>query len=214
MAKMIEIDFEWWKDAKGYRLVDAEPNKPGVLSLSTIGSPQRVVPSGQPVPYQPLKQYTDLFKDFKEVRTAEDVLRFVTRFGPLTKSGLDPELGERVPFVIENAETFRRWFNVNRARPREIVKRIGEEGMVFSRLDVELRADARGSLHLHIRPKTLLEALQFQLAQVLSGGVKLSACLHCGKLFEAGNGVRRLDSKFCSESHQKLYNSLKRSKKT
>ncbi len=226
---LIDIDFEWWRDAKGYRLVAPEPARPakpemgpiygfevGPTLLERVGKPQRVLPNGgKRLPYQPLKRFHELYKSFASVRTPEDVLRFVEKFGLLTAHGLQPDLGDDVPFVLEHAARFRDWLDANQRRRQDLAAWIGKEGKNFGSLDAELTADASGALRVRVMPRTLLRALWIQLAYTLSGGIKIGTCLQCGDWFEAGPGARpprRLDAKFCSDEHQRLYNSRKRSR--
>ena len=62
-----------------------------------------------------------------------------------------------------------------------------------------------------IMPTDLMQALWFQLGEVLASNIKLSSCLQCGKLFEVGVGSgRRADAKYCSDEHRTLYHSLNR----
>ena len=220
------IDFEWSKDAKGYRLVDPEPARPPPIVhpdfqfeirptfLEMIGKPQRVVPNGgNSVTYRPLNKFGELYKAFANIKTAEDVLSFIANYGPLTEAGLQPDSGEEVPRVLEHAEAFRSWLNASQGRRKKLAASIGIEGTKIANLEASLATDASGTLHLRILPRNLLAALWLQLAQTLAGGIKIRACLHCGGWFECGPDTdRRLDAKFCSDEHRVLYNSLKRSK--
>ncbi|HET8920663.1 MAG TPA: hypothetical protein VFN27_13400, partial [Xanthobacteraceae bacterium] len=57
----------------------------------------------------------------------------------------------------------------------------------------------------------LLDAIWLQLAEALSGDAQIRRCLQCGAWFAAGaNFGRRRETKFCSDEHRILYNSLKR----
>jgi hypothetical protein len=213
---LFNIDFEWWKDAKGYRLVAAKAATPAKWItpdgfewkpslLERVGIPPRIVPNGgKRVPNQPLKKWSELYKAFASVRTAEEALHFVCNYGLLTQS----DHGDDVPLVLEHATRFRSWLDANQ-RPR-----IGKEGRNFGRVDANLTADPSGALRLSLVPRSLLGALWLQLAHILSEGVKISTCRHCGTWFEAGKsggqGLRR-DAKFCSFAHKQLYHSLKRS---
>jgi hypothetical protein len=136
----LEIDFEWWRDAKGYRLVAAwsatiaaQPSTGGGVILSATGeivpstsvvlpatllnpnsrNPQRIVRcGGSRVAYRPLIAYSSLFRQFANAPpTPEGVLDFIDRFGPLTRDGLDEHRGEDVSFLIEHMEAMRRVLN-------------------------------------------------------------------------------------------------------
>ena len=211
---LLFIDFEWWKDAKGYRLAAPEPGTLAGSLLESVGKPQRVVPNGgKRIAYRPLDRFDQLYMAFAGVQTPENLLHFIENYGPLTAHGLQPDRGDRVPFVLGQAAMFRDWLDANHRRRKELVAGVGEDGEKFGSLDFSLTANTSGVVRLRVFPRTLLSALRLQLAQTLSGGTKIRACLHCGKWFEAGPGTdRRLDAKFCSDDHRVLYNSLKRSK--
>lgn len=217
---LIDINFEWWIDEAGYRLVDAEPDKPAmrlvdglevpVGFLEMMGRPQCVVANGgKRRSTQPLKKFDLLYKAFASLKTPEEVLRFVEIYGYLTEGD---EWGNSVPYVLQRAEWFRGWLSVSKWPRKDLAAWIGKDGKVFGRLNAELAVDTKGSLHLRIIPELLLGAIWIQLAHTLADGIKLGACLHCGQWFEAGQGGRRLDAKFCSKEHQRKYNSLKRSR--
>ncbi|MFZ0423447.1 MAG: hypothetical protein WAL80_11270 [Xanthobacteraceae bacterium] len=220
---MLLIDFEWWKDANGYRLVEAEAAKPIILRadgievtptlMERIGKPQRVVPnSGNRLSCRPLNKFAELYKAFASIETAESVLWFIKSYGPLTEAGLEPSRGEDVSYVLEHAESFRGWLDANHRRRKELATWIGEEGKKIGNLEASLTADDTGAMRLRVQPRTLLGALWVQLAQTIAGGTMIRACLHCGGWFECGPGTdRRLDAKFCSDEHRVLFNSLKRS---
>jgi len=76
---------------------------------------------------------------------------------------------------------------------------------------LHLIPDKDSGARFQVTPVDLMQALWFQLGQVLVSNIKLSSCLHCGQLFEAGLQTgRRVDAKFCSDEHRKLYHRLNR----
>ena len=56
----------------------------------------------------------------------------------------------------------------------------------------------RESMTLHVTPRTLLGALWFQCARVLTLNPTFRSCEHCGKWFELSAESRRKHSKYCS----------------
>jgi hypothetical protein len=217
----LAIDLEWFRDNKGYRLVDATPpEKPapyaGTLAID-LSEPQRVVRQGGTlVPYRPLAEYGDvLFREFAKVANPDGVLGFIERFGPLTPAGLDIEIGEDVPLVIQNAEIMHEWLDACRIeREAELPRMIGPEGILLGRIDTVLTVDPiTQKPRIRLTVDSLRTALWLQLGQALSKGATVQQCRHCGSLFETGPGTaRRLDAKFCSDQHRIAFNSLKRSK--
>lgn len=230
---LLFIEFEWWRDAKGYRLAEPEPPKPrpkevhpvfGVihpyeLDPNRFGKPQRVVPnSGELIPYQPLSntKFDKLSRVFASIQTPENVLYFVQQYGPLTEAGLYPDQGENVENALKQAAFFRDLLKGGR-RLRKRTSAFFEGGVTesphFASLEASLTPDASGALRLRVLPKNLLDALWLQLAQVLAAGTSIRACLLCDTWFGAGPGTnKRLDAKFCSDEHRVLYNSRRRTK--
>lgn len=228
---LLFIEFEWWKDAEGYRLAEPEPPKPRPKQvhpvfevihpheLDPFGKPQRVVPnSGELIPYQPLSntKFDKLSRVFASIQTPENVLYFVQQYGPLTEAGLYPDQGENVENALKQATFFRDVLNGGRPR-RKRTSAFFEGGVTesphFASLEASLTPDASGALRLRVLPKNLLDALWLKLAHELAAGTRIRACLLCGTWFGAGPGTnKRLDAKFCSDEHRVLYNSRRRTK--
>jgi hypothetical protein len=212
-------DFEWKRDAKGYELRNSifEPtNLPGIFKKPT-GNPTLVVRrmGGKFVRTRPLQKSGDLYRAFASIKTDDDVLKFYSRFGALTESGNSEQSGDSVPWVLRWAERFRDWI-YNPTDRKKLVASFGPDGEPIAGLLASLVIDNQtGALRLKIVPSDLIQALLIQVAQKLAGRVRISPCLYCNELFEAGPGTgRRLDALFCSPEHQVRFNSHKRSKRT
>jgi hypothetical protein len=211
------IDFEWRKDPAGYDLVAEEPTNPDpeLTLLERYGRPQRVVPRSEPAGWSAFRPFRGPYKpyiEFAKVRTPDDLLNFVRRFGPLTEHGLSL-LGEEVPYALQHAEAFRSWCvsNVSKASRKKVLDLMSAKSVVFARLEASIIIDEHGKIRLSVLPKSLLVALWLQLVEALSG-TTISSCQFCGAPFETGPGKgRRLNSKYCSKDHHALANSLKRS---
>jgi hypothetical protein len=220
------LDFEWWKDARGYRLAEAE--KPGpkqlawqkkhprFITLEPFRSYQlmgRVVRlGGKQTPYHPLdRSETDnlaiIFAN--KARSAEGVLYFIKTFGPLTELGLDETLGEPVSAVIEQAKAMHTLVTAPVKNKKHGATLIGRHSMEFSFTLDPLTETPR----LRYQPKDLLGALWLQLGQHLMGGGTVKVCRQCGILFPAGPGTRRReDAEFCSDDHRTKYHNQNRGK--
>ena len=186
----LTFDFVWYKDQKGYRLIPAKPLKlrkgQSMLDVEAADiQPARIVRNGGKLErYQPLK-IPNLFRKFIDVRSDEDVLKFVNTFGPLTHHGLRGT-GEIVPAIIDQAENMSK------------VIRGGIFSMPLSKLNVSIVTDHNASIRLKVSPGCLLYALWLQLAQAQSGPnkTKLRFCAQCDKPLDAD---KRADAKFCSD---------------
>jgi hypothetical protein len=211
-----QIDFTWHRDANGYRLIPKKPSparRPGQSTMDWfLGmkasdiQPARVVGKGGPLrSYRPLDKFPDLFKIFVKIpRTPEGVRKFISKFGPLTRS----VKGDSVPAVLDVADMMQK-------RLHGLSPRLGGRADIpLSNLRFWLANDrATGGITLKIAPATLRDALWLQLAQNLSSGIKVRQCRHCNEWFRAGPGTgRRADAAFCSDEHRKRYNSLERSR--
>jgi hypothetical protein len=189
------FDFTWYKDPKGYRLMPPKPLRlrsgQSILDANVADTqPARIVRNGGALQhYQPLN-IPDLFRKFIVVRSAEDVLRFVEKFGPLTHDGLRRS-GDVVPAVIDQAESMAQ---VLRGR---IVS------MPLSKLNASIVTEDH-NIRLKVGPACLLDALWLQLAQMKSGPgkAKLRFCAQCDKLL----ADKRADAKFCSDKCRVNYN--------
>ncbi len=163
--------------------------------------------------YRPLDAFDSLFAMFAKLRTSDDVLDFVERFGPLTRDGLDADKGELVEGVLAHADTLRDLFFFSTGdRARRAAVLAGLQVNPFAEMEVTLELDAGSEdLKLRLRPTSLLDALWLQAVQHLSSGATVRQCQHCSQWFEVGPGTgRRLDAKFCSDQHRISFNSLKR----
>jgi hypothetical protein len=216
-------DFEWFRHTGGYRLVGKRPD--GLPPMDRI-----VAKSDGRQPYQ-VDKIDLLYKQFADVDTPDKLLDFVTLFGPLTDDGPDyvlddPELmlvggpyeGESVSECLSHANMFRtlmtyrdkgqqhlaRYFRSPQYRRSSTLGPLGS---------VHLDSDISGEVHLRIVPRSLLQALQLQLGQVLAGERNFRPCQYCGQWFECGGKTaKRADAKFCSDAHRITFNSLKRSR--
>jgi hypothetical protein len=215
------IFFEWERDSAGYELrpeVPAPPPSPGetLLSQAAASKPMLVVGrGGQGIHYKPLEA-DKLCTRFASVRTPEDVLGFIQKFGPLTEAGLDPKRGDDVVLLLEHAAAMRSFLSHSEESERGLALQVGAEGQLFGRLNLMLAKDpASGRLCLQIRPPSLLAGLWAQLGQKLAGSRPFRECRYCGAWFEAGPGAgRRLDATFCTDEHRMFFNSRKRSKRS
>ena len=185
--------FTWRRDLKGYRLWEAG---------------RRIVASGvKQETYKPFERHENLFGEFASIaKTAEGLLDFVTKFGPLTLEGLD-EQGEDVAAGVAAAQSMAQLLQTaERPGPAHL---FGERRSIH--LTLQIADTGSGRLLPSVVPDTLLDAIWLQLAEALSGDAQIRRCLQCGAWFAAGaNFGRRRETKFCSDEHRILYNSLKR----
>ena len=133
-----------------------------------------------------------LFKRFAEIKTPEDVLKFVETYGPLTYAGLRGK-GDIVEEIIDEARDMR----------NGVRKHLGK-------LNVSIDTTADEAM-LNVRPACLLDAIWLQYAQA---NPRTRPRRQCGERFLFGAAAgRRRDAQFCSDECRKRFNSLKRSRR-
>jgi hypothetical protein len=207
MAQLV-IEFEWFKDPKGYRLVET-------------GWPMRVIRNGKGQSPKDLQRYrpfasTDrLFKIFANiVTTPKGVLDFVQRFGPLTWDGWDATKGDPVDLVFHHADRMRQILRDFAGPEKRRDWKPPYKLTPTSSLQAAVVWDiATKAPKWELRPNDLLDGLFLQLGQWMTGSGQIRHCEHCGEWFETGRGTgRRLDAKFCSDEHRIAFNSLQRSR--
>jgi hypothetical protein len=221
----ISIEFDWWRDPKGYRVAAAEPQGKrsslvyhpfGIRVLRDHRHALRIIRCGKRLTrYRPLDTIDTLFRVFANTaKSATGVLDFVQRYGPLTLEGLDQKKGETVDQLLVHAETMRDALSYAGGDKSLQALLVGSQVNPLANIKVALVMDPTTSgPKLQLSPSTLLDALWLQLGQQMSGGANIRRCLQCGEWFENGPGAgRRLDAKFCSDEHRIIFNSQKRSK--
>jgi hypothetical protein len=200
------IDFEWSRDAKGYRLEHGR----------IVGN------GGKRLAYRPLDEFPTLYNVFaKTPQTFKGALDFVQKFGRLT--GLDD--GDDVRKVVSNIDLVSIVLSMRGKLPKhdgpfEYTASTAETGTVVvsgiplrGKLSASLAPDpTTGAWRLKLEPPSLLDAIWLQLGQAITSDADLRLCALCGNPFEAGGkSGRRADAKFCSAECRINYNSLKRS---
>ena len=194
----LTLDFTWFKDPKGYRLVPAKlPRRPG-QSINDVPmrdiEPARVVRNrGALQSYRPLEHFPALFDRFINTATSETgVLEFIKNFGPLTHDGLGGK-GDVVPNIIDQARAMAG----------------GPGTALVKKLNASITVE-RDGVRLKLWPACLLDALWLQLAQA---NAISKQCPQCRKPFRIGVAVnRRKDARFCSDDCRIKFNSLERSR--
>jgi hypothetical protein len=219
------INFEWWRDAAGYRLVpDTTPPDPeealvyhplGIRVISSEVEPLRLVRrGGDLIPYHPIERFETLFRIFaNDVRMPNDVLAFAQKYGSLTVDGLDMNVGEPAYHTVVHAEGMREFLSFASGSKQLLTRGIEAQLNPLGEIDIAIVLDAETTTpKLRLSPASLLDALWLQFAQSLAGGNSLRQCEYCGRWFQTGDGTgRRRDAKFCSNEHRITFNSLKRS---
>jgi hypothetical protein len=243
MQQLADFELQWWRDPKGYEMVDTPapeapkawiwhwPSPAGVLfplgfpGLRKWVDPRPQVPllpfrivrlGGDLVPYRPLDIIDDIFRAYVNLVPAPNpILDFVDRYGPLTRFGLDENIGDSV------AETFAIVQHMN----AYITARLSDDGTATRQLLAQGELGVTGIVpRLSYDPGTrtpklrfdvpdLQTALWLHLMRSFNSGASLRRCEweKCGIVFEAGAGTgRRADSKFCCDQHRIAYHSVHR----
>ena len=218
------IDLEWFRCPDGYRLVSYGSICKGDPPMDRIAAS-----SDRSVAYRPFDGFDALYKEFAKLKTADDLLGFVKRFGLLEQgpewdADFDGEIfmgatsyeGNSVPKYLAQARLFRDVLLRKKDGPKAVAAFIrshkeGFGGKVVSHLT--LVADPSTGIRFAVAPIDLIHGLKYQLVQSLIGSTIIRVCRYCSKFFEAGPGGKvRSDATFCCHAHSVLYHSHKRSK--
>jgi len=204
------VQFTSYVDTKGYKVVPAKrpPRQPGqsdsewvMNSSSRDWVEARIVPVGGGLRPVRLRNYPLLFNQFANVRTPEELLAFITEYGPLTYGRFGRGKGDEISPLLDEAKSMKACF-----------KSRGRHSLMRADLTASLSIK-KGTVSVDISPVRLLDALWLQVGQAVSGGCEWRKCLHCGDLFPVGgNSGRRLVAKFCTDEHRIKFNSLERSR--
>jgi hypothetical protein len=212
------IDFTSNRDQAGYRLAyprtkhELRPLKGGGWANEMKRRTEDIQPirivgkGGKAESIRPLDENKTLFKTFSEIKSPDDVLDFVNRFGPLTgDTGVVPE-------ILHEAERMSKFVKAKKNAGATV-----RAYFPLVRPTVYLSIDrVKDSSNLKLVPSTLLDALFLQLADSVSSGAELRQCHyeHCKEWFEVGPGTgRRLDAKFCSDEHRTAHHNRRKGKK-
>ena len=80
---------------------------------------------------------------------------------------------------------------------------------------ISLAGDRQYGFQMVLTARSLMDGLWLQLSQKVAGQAEFTKCNlpSCGRIFEVGSSSgRRLDARFCSDSHRIRFNSYKRTK--
>jgi hypothetical protein len=200
------FEFTSYVDRDGYKIVPAKrpPHQPGqtqadrILNSSRASwAEERIVGLGGDKRKLPLGQYPTAYSEFANVRTREELLSFITKYGSLTKK-------DEIPQLLHTAKEMKECLRSKKLPLRSIA-------------DLKASASidkAKGGITIKVRPTRLLDALWLQLGGELSGGAEFRQCKHCGNWFPVGGkSGRRLVARFCSDKHRIEFNSLERTRK-
>ena len=192
-------------DTKGYKIVPARRPPRGtdlLASTSRDWAEARIVGMGGGLRAVRLSSNPLLFNKFASVKTPEQLLAFITEYGPLTYGRNAPRKGgDEIPPLLDEAASMGACF-----------KSRGRHSLLTADLKASLSIK-KGNVSVNITPVRLLDALWLQLGQALAECSEWKKCLHCGDWFPVGGkSGRRLDAKFCRDEHRIEYNSLARSR--
>jgi hypothetical protein len=228
------LDFEWYRDSAGYRLVRSRSLVPAGHSPESYPDEDWIVArGGKWVPYRPFEHFETLYAVFANVRTKDDLLSFIQKFGPLSRAGFafgesgpepvpgGPTWGDSVPQAVRAAQAFRDLLHLKRKGPKAIASYYASKVNNGSRFqpgarwvgETDLIADSNTGVRVKISTNLLISALWLQLGQKLSGDTNFQMCRQCGDWFETGAlAGRRADARFCSDEHRIRFNSFKRTR--
>jgi hypothetical protein len=170
---------------------------------------QRVARSGGAAEtYKPLEGHENPLGQFTSIESPQEVLEFVRKFGPVTDEGMDTSKGENVQNALQQARLMGKVLRA--AKNEQYPLDISWEPTPIS-LAIKLGESGSEEPFLKVGPRTLLDAIWLQLAEVIAGDGEIRHCRYCGLWFAAGGqSGRRQDAKFCSDEHRIAFNNDQR----
>jgi hypothetical protein len=198
-----DLTFTWFRERnpRDYKEIMPElrRERPTAVDYVLKDRTSRIVAKGVSLEgYQPLEKFPDLYARFADLRSQDEVAKFIRTFGPLTEDGLPNGEGD---------DLFAMLFQAQCIRSNNL-----HLGVVVTQLNASLVGE-RDGLHLKIAPTNLLEALWLQFAQAASKGLA-NRCKQCGALFATGpDAKRRKGAEFCSLECKTKYHSKIRSRR-
>jgi len=207
------VDFDGQRDSRGYvsKAAQKRGRKGATLLTGVSAKPLRIERRGGKLEsIRPTAENPKLHLEFSQVRTADDLVAFMNRYGALTNA-IEVFGYERVGEILEYAREMRDLIGADRMRTMVVAEggRLDISGLTAALIVDRLT----GEMRFQFRARNLLDALRMQFSQDLIGD-KLGLCLKCGVPFRRGVGTgRRGDALFCSDAHRELFKSHNRSAK-
>jgi hypothetical protein len=243
MTQQLAIDFEWYRCPQGYHFANEDeyldfrlqrdppiPGRPVKEDLVRhydvdLANPKLVaiVPnSKERISCRPFDGHGSLMKSFAQIKTPEELLKFVTRYGPLES---ESEMGEKIKAGLDAARQFRELLSCKSKGPKKVAAvfkaQVQKRGIAWpppEKVDmlvgeIHIIPDPSRGIRLRLTTDSLLRAMWWELNQKMAGETIFRICRQCGNPFEAGpGGDARADATFCCPEHSVLFHSLNRPK--
>ncbi|MDP1671270.1 MAG: hypothetical protein Q8L63_04195 [Alphaproteobacteria bacterium] len=234
----LKLHLNWFKDSAGYRLTDHGKygariigNGGKLIPFSPFDENDAVFSAFASVTSPPgLLHFVEQYGLLNEPAYGVQVERGRTTgvaFGGssfrIDERGLSfvedlPE-GEDVGRHLETAQLFREildqsgkgWRRTLPTLAESIAEAIADEALG----EISLVGDRRFGFQMVLTANSLMDGLWLQLGQKVAGQAKFKTCElpSCRQVFEVGSSSgRRLDARFCSDSHRIEFNSRKRTR--
>jgi hypothetical protein len=197
----VSVKFTSYVDRKGYKIVPFKPKLPKGQSLLDIPlrdiQPARITRNGGERRPLRLNEYPMAYGEFANIRTSDELLAFITKYGPLTEKN-------EIQKLLDEAAEMKASLRKRKLPTWSIVD-----------LKASFSTDkASGSATIKYSPARLLDALWLQLSHELSSGAQVKQCVRCGNWFSVGGkSRRRLVAQFCTDKCRIEFNSLARTRR-
>ena len=194
------VEFTSRVDRKGYKIIPAKRPSAGAswLDVPVRDAIARIVGCGGDHRALRLNERPMLYKEFANLKTPDELLEFITEYGPLTSKN---EIWKLLDVAAQMKDIMH--------------KKTTPPIWPVADLRASIVTD-KGAIAIKVRPARLLDALWLQLGQALSGGAQFRKCERpgCGEWFPVGGkSGRRLVARFCTDKCRIEHNSLERTRK-
>jgi hypothetical protein len=235
----LKLHLNWFKDSAGYRSIDY--GKYGTYIIGNGGKLVPFSPFDEnddlfsafasvasvPALLDFVEQYGLLNEPAYDVRIDRGHTSTMSYGGTLFREdehgqqhavGNAPD-GEDLDLHLKTAQLFREILEQSgkgwRRTPPSLAYSIAEALQEEPLGEISLAGDRSHGFRMVLTANSLMDGLWLQLGQKVAGLAKFRTCelLSCRQVFEVGSSSgRRLDARFCSDSHRIEFNSRKRTK--
>ena len=218
------VFLEWQARRDGYQVQE----QPAVPDIGASAGPYLIPIGRSGFIYRPMEEHPSMFREFADLEpTPEAVVSFANKYGaPIGDFG-HYKYTEGFPQTAEPLVTREEIYRGNYLEHiygyiqdmQKAVERYESgdlDGLItpssLASADLKFdRVEGRETPNLFIQPRTLKDAMWFQFARTVAGGIQIRKCSQCPAWFPFGTGTgRRKSALYCSDRCRKAAHEKRR----